>query len=299
VNLDGLVTAADVTIVTANDGIKTGRGKMSAASVGWRVGWRGQEWEMDGVQLGGRGFAYIASLGVATSELAVPILYNYTAYEDRVVPLPSNPACAGPPAIPPPAPVPPPFVCSKTGCVWNGSISWSWWALVLGGGAKMDCYATAVDSTGCTYAVSGNAVVDRVAMAGVGYFNGSAAISSYSAVCMWPLNNGSEARVDWIGAGGSVFTITPGIARANAGDFRVWSLPVVGLGGLNVYVGGGGLRGTFQEVIHVGPTAPPPPPLPLPTPIVPPAPGGSCPPGTSPTTPPSSALPGGSAFAEF
>jgi len=41
VNLDGLVTAADVTIVTANDGIKTGRGKMSAASVAWRVGWRG------------------------------------------------------------------------------------------------------------------------------------------------------------------------------------------------------------------------------------------------------------------
>jgi len=30
--------------VTANDGIKTGRGKMSAASVGWRVGWRGMEW---------------------------------------------------------------------------------------------------------------------------------------------------------------------------------------------------------------------------------------------------------------
>jgi len=44
VSLDGLVTAADVTIVTANDGIKTGRGKHSAASVGWRVGWRGMEW---------------------------------------------------------------------------------------------------------------------------------------------------------------------------------------------------------------------------------------------------------------
>jgi len=44
VNLDGLVTAADVTIVTANDGIKTGRGKMSGVSVAWRVGWRGMEW---------------------------------------------------------------------------------------------------------------------------------------------------------------------------------------------------------------------------------------------------------------
>jgi len=33
-----------VTIVTANDGIKTGRGKHSAASVGWRVGWSGMEW---------------------------------------------------------------------------------------------------------------------------------------------------------------------------------------------------------------------------------------------------------------
>jgi len=45
VNLDGLVTAADVTIVTANDGIKTGRGKMSAASVGNKIGAGQMEWK--------------------------------------------------------------------------------------------------------------------------------------------------------------------------------------------------------------------------------------------------------------
>jgi len=55
VNLDGLVTTADRTIVTANDGVQTGRGKLSAASVGWRVGWGEMEWNANLQKLMRRG----------------------------------------------------------------------------------------------------------------------------------------------------------------------------------------------------------------------------------------------------
>ena len=47
VDLSGQVTSADVAAVTANHGLTLGRGKMSAASVAWRIGWRGSvgmEW---------------------------------------------------------------------------------------------------------------------------------------------------------------------------------------------------------------------------------------------------------------
>jgi len=43
-DLDGVITTADTAAVTARSGRSLGRGKLSEASVAWRVGWRGMEW---------------------------------------------------------------------------------------------------------------------------------------------------------------------------------------------------------------------------------------------------------------
>jgi len=79
VNLDGLVTAADVTIVTAKDRIKSGRGKMSAASVGWRVGWAQLEWIQPVCSYSGVGNVYRAEIAMLTGVLSV----GYAEYFDR------------------------------------------------------------------------------------------------------------------------------------------------------------------------------------------------------------------------
>jgi len=56
--------------VTANNGLTLGRGKMSAASVGWRVGWRGMEWVAKlGMYRDANGF-YLSEIGIATGEFA-------------------------------------------------------------------------------------------------------------------------------------------------------------------------------------------------------------------------------------
>jgi len=52
--------------VTANDGIKTGRGKHSAASVGWRSGWRGMEFSREINEYSGDKGVYIARISQFT-----------------------------------------------------------------------------------------------------------------------------------------------------------------------------------------------------------------------------------------
>ena len=88
-DLDGKITTADVATVTANNGLTLGRGKMSAASVGWRVGWRGMEWVMS-MDL------HLTRTGLFVSRVAT------TTHHDAV-------ACAGdaPEEVPAPLPASP------------------------------------------------------------------------------------------------------------------------------------------------------------------------------------------------
>ena len=51
-DLSGQIDAADVSVVSAANGAKTGRGKLSAASVGWRVGSRGEDYLLGKWHLG-------------------------------------------------------------------------------------------------------------------------------------------------------------------------------------------------------------------------------------------------------
>jgi len=83
-----------VTIVTANDGIKTGRGKHSAASVGWRVGWRGMEWLQSLEVAISRGLLYNAALGHATSSTNVVCMVIEPPPPLRInLDLPPSPEC--------------------------------------------------------------------------------------------------------------------------------------------------------------------------------------------------------------
>jgi len=79
-----------VTIVTANDGIKTGRGKMSAASVGWRVGWRGMEWNSLTLTYSQIAALYQPATGTTSSDQRVAIMAQSVGKTPRQSTLPSG-----------------------------------------------------------------------------------------------------------------------------------------------------------------------------------------------------------------
>ena len=69
-DLDGVITTADTGAVTARSGRSLGMGKLSEASVGWRVGWKGMEWvSTTSVYFGAVGL-YIPYLDQGTSGVA-------------------------------------------------------------------------------------------------------------------------------------------------------------------------------------------------------------------------------------
>jgi len=145
-------------------------------------------------------------------------------------------------------------------CKWDGDIEFSMWALWPVGiyvSAEVEAFGT--DKNGWQYAIraeGGNWI--HGATMGVGYFTVNVDLDGYEAKCKWPINDGDQASVGFVGAGISVGLVPINLAWvcANAGSFRMVQDGPFEVGGLNIYVAGGGMGADVYVTHRVGPTLP-------------------------------------------
>ncbi|HNQ22352.1 MAG TPA: RHS repeat-associated core domain-containing protein [Phycisphaerae bacterium] len=146
---------------------------------------------------------------------------------------------------------PPITCCSHEGCKWSGQVTITGWSLLIGGFSSARIDATAMDTTGCIYTVSG-AGTKRLsgAVFGVGYFSTSGTFSGVDAPCRWPIAHGDSASVALLGFGasGSV-PISINTAHFTVGKIQFFDWWEVG--GANVYCAGGGFTVPLQTVQRV------------------------------------------------
>ena len=142
-------------------------------------------------------------------------------------------------------------------------------AVIMPISPRMTISAMAKDTSGCTYAVYGEATMRAPGMfpswlghgftLGVGSFKVTENFRNYSAPCMWPLNVGDDAFFLLPGVGGG--SLDPGLPVSlgwgwmSGGDFGFNILPWE-LEGLQVWALMNIILGKFNDVMHAGPTCP-------------------------------------------
>ena len=138
--------------------------------------------------------------------------------------------------------------CKATMCHWTGTISGNLIVpIYVGGWANIAISAVGVsdDAPNCFWQISGEGHqwIPGGGMA-AGWIKGAISINM-DAPCEWPAQENEEGTIGWVGVGGSIGTR----ASFSWAAGRVGSLMGTdwfGIGGINIFVGGGGFRANLE-----------------------------------------------------
>jgi len=142
-------------------------------------------------------------------------------------------------------------------CKWTGRIEGTAVGAILSAYQSMTVSAHGKDDVGCCYAIRAE---DSAWFTGAGLFVGvvtlGADFEDYEAECEWPIKDGDPASLALMGVGAAVGPVPVNLAlvQAFAGEILVFDGPFE-VGGLNVFIAGGGFAVTDLKVTHrSGPT---------------------------------------------
>ena len=138
--------------------------------------------------------------------------------------------------------------CKAETCHWTGTISGNLIIpIYVGGWANMKISATGTsdEAPNCfwTGVGEGHRWIPGGGMA-VGWVKGSVSIDIY-APCEWPVRENDIGVIAWVGVGGSAFLpVNLTWTSGNVGTLR--GSDWFGIGGVNVFVGGGGFMADME-----------------------------------------------------